>query len=265
MTTNTHPELDSVEQKIRQRVNISANPLETNPVINQPSGNIPNTPLASSTIAFLLGGVFVFGLYTALCDISASAWLLTYQLGAFISAWAFFHWAEFAVTAGWNFEKCSVDSYLLDNGSMYHIANGTALAEYVITRYFIPSSKSWPYVSQFGIVLVILGQWLRSTAMIHASTNFSHTVAFQKRDTHRLVTDGVYGWFRHPSYAGFYYWAIGTQLVLQNPLTFLLFSILLWRFFYYRTRAEENALMRFFGDEYKAYRQRVGTKIPFVP
>jgi len=40
--------------------------------------------------------------------------------------------------------------------------------------------------------MVLVGQWLRSAAMIHASTNFSHTVAFQKRDTHRLVTDGVY-------------------------------------------------------------------------
>ena len=41
--------------------------------------------------------------------------------------------------------------------------------------------------------MVLAGQALRSTAMIHASTNFSHTVAFQKRDTHRLVTDGIYG------------------------------------------------------------------------
>ena len=40
--------------------------------------------------------------------------------------------------------------------------------------------------------MVLLGQALRSIAMIHASTNFSHSVASQKRDTHRLVTDGVY-------------------------------------------------------------------------
>jgi len=148
---------------------------------------------------------------------------------------------------------------------MYHIANGVALFEYLISRLIIPSSKTWPYVSQIGIVMVIFGQILRSMAMIHASTNFSHTVAHQRRDTHRLVTDGIYGWFRHPSYAGFYYWALGTQLVLQNPLTFVFFSILLWRFFYYRTRTEEAALIRFFGDEYIQYRQRVGTKIPFVP
>jgi protein-S-isoprenylcysteine O-methyltransferase len=258
-------ELDNLDERIQQRPNITKNALETNPATHLPRGNIPNTPLASSTIAFLLGGVFAFGVYTAFVDIPSTARLLTYQLGFFVSAWAFFHWAEFAVTAGWNFEKCSVDSYLLDNGAMYHIANGTALLEYLISLYFIPSTKSWPYLSQIGILMVIVGQVLRSAAMIQASTNFSHTVAFSKRETHRLVTDGIYGWFRHPSYAGFYYWALGTQLVLQNPLTFIIFAILLWRFFYYRTRAEENALIRFFGDEYVNYRRRVGTMIPFVP
>jgi protein-S-isoprenylcysteine O-methyltransferase len=43
-----------------------------------------------------------------------------------------------------------------------------------------------------GIAMVVLGQTLRSAAMIQAATNFSHSVAFAKRDTHKLVTDGVY-------------------------------------------------------------------------
>ncbi|TFK43430.1 ICMT-domain-containing protein [Crucibulum laeve] len=243
------------------------NPLDTVPVqtIPKPHGNIPNTPLASATIAFLLGATCSLGFLTALIGGFSATWWLTYQLGFFVAAWAFFHWAEFAVTAGWNFEKCSIDSYLLDNGAMYHIANGTALLEYLVTLYFKPSAKSFAYISQLGMLLVLGGQLLRSTAMIHASTNFSHSVAWKKQETHKLVTDGVYAWFRHPSYAGFFYWALGTQLVLQNPLTFVLFCILLWRFFYYRTRAEENALIRFFGDDYVKYRQRVGTLMPFIP
>ncbi|KAH9482568.1 Protein-S-isoprenylcysteine O-methyltransferase [Psilocybe cubensis] len=244
---------------------MTTNPLETNALINRHRGRIPNTPLGSSTVAFLLGGVFASGLYTFVSDIYQPSHWLTYQLGFFIAAWAFFHWAEFAVTAGWNLEKCSVDSYLLENGPMYHIANGAALLEYLISLYFFPSFKSWPYVSQIGILMVIVGQTLRSSAMIHASTSFSHTVAFHKRDSHKLVTDGIYSWFRHPSYAGFYYWALGTQLVLQNPVTFILFTMLLWHFFYHRTREEERLLVKFFGDEYINYRRRVGTMIPFVP
>lgn len=42
--------------------------------------------------------------------------------------------------------------------------------------------------------MVVLGQAVRSAAMIHASTNFSHSVAFRKLQGHRLVTDGIYAY-----------------------------------------------------------------------
>lgn len=109
MASDTHRGLNGLATDAQQPVKFQPNALETNPLTNTPLGNIPNTPLASSTISFLLGGSFLFGVYTAVNDISNTAGLLTYQLGCFIAAWAFFHWAEFAVTAGWNFEKCSVD------------------------------------------------------------------------------------------------------------------------------------------------------------
>jgi len=157
-----------------------------------------------------------------------------------------------------------VDSFLLNNGRMYHIANGVALTEYLLVLYLRPSLKSFPYISSIGVVVVFLGQYLRSAAMIKAASNFSHAVAFKKLVDHRLVTDGIYAWFRHPSYAGFFYWALGTQLVLQNPLSFCVYWVLLMRFFSSRIRAEERALVSFFGDEYVAYRKRVGTKIPFI-
>lgn len=42
--------------------------------------------------------------------------------------------------------------------------------------------------------MVLVGQVLRSSAMIKASTNFSHTLAFRKAESHRLVTDGIYSY-----------------------------------------------------------------------
>lgn len=89
------------------------------------------------------------------------------------------------------FTSC-LPAYLLENGSMYHIAHATALVEYIVTSYLFPQLKSYPYISQVGLVVLLLGQTLRSCAMIHASTNFSHAVAFYKVEGHRLVTDGVY-------------------------------------------------------------------------
>ncbi|KAJ7764983.1 Isoprenylcysteine carboxyl methyltransferase family-domain-containing protein [Mycena maculata] len=240
-------------------------PLQPPPPPNY-TGRIPNTPLFVALIAFLLGGIFALGSLTFFVGgfASSGVWWATAPLGFFAAAWSFFHWGEFAVTAGWNFEKCSVDSFLLENGVTYHIAHGTAVAEYLLTLYFYPSLKSHPYIALFGIFLVVLGQALRSAAMIQAATNFSHAVAFRKRDSHVLVTDGVYAYFRHPSYAGFFYWALGTQLVLQNPVSFVLYAGVMWRFFYRRTRAEEAALIKFFGDQYVQYRKRVGTKMPFI-
>ena len=46
--------------------------------------------------------------------------------------------------------------------------------------------------SSVGVVIVLFGQFLRSAAMIKASSNFSHMVAFRKLSGHQLVTDGVY-------------------------------------------------------------------------
>lgn len=108
MPVVTPGDFDPMEEKFRQRGS-GKNPLETNPVTHLAHGKIPNTPLASSTIAFLLGGLFALGTYTFLFELPFARWCMTYQLGYFIAAWAFFHWAEFAVTAGWNYEKCSVD------------------------------------------------------------------------------------------------------------------------------------------------------------
>lgn len=102
-----------IEKSIEEREALVKHPLQTIPVASHSShghgGNIPNTPLAVSTIAFLLGSVFSLGFLTFLLGGFDAYWWATYQFGFFVAAWAAFHWGEFAVTAGWNFEKCSVD------------------------------------------------------------------------------------------------------------------------------------------------------------
>ncbi|OJA13807.1 hypothetical protein AZE42_00517 [Rhizopogon vesiculosus] len=253
------------EDRLRQRTSTrNSNTLETIPVNHQPHGNIPNTPLAASTISFLLGCLFSLSLTLFITGGISEHWWATYQLAFFLAAWSAFHWGEFAVTAGWNRDKCSVDSFLLDNGAMYHVAHGVALMEYLITLYLKPSLKAHSYVSTIGVIMVVVGQTLRSAAMIQASDNFSHIVAFRKLPSHQLVTHGVYSMFRHPSYAGFFYWALGTQLVLQNPVSSIAYLFVLWKFFSRRIKAEEKALILFFGQDYENYRRRVGTKIPFI-
>jgi len=114
--------------------------------------------------------------------------------------------------------------------------------------------------------------------MIHASSNFSHQVAREKKPTHTLVTTGVYSFVRHPGYFGFFWWSVGTQIFLANPLAAVIFMAILWRFFSRRIqydlllhfglltycRGEEISLVEWFGDEYVDYRKRVGAWIPFI-
>ena len=111
---------DSLEHKIRQREAAATNgqqhPLELRPIRNphaRPAGVIPNTPLSVATISFLLGITFALGFLTFVVGGFQRFWWSTYQFGFYMAAWAFFHWGEFAVTAGWNLEKCSVDCELL--------------------------------------------------------------------------------------------------------------------------------------------------------
>lgn len=101
--------------------------------------------------------------------------------------------------------------------------------------------------------------------MIHAASNFSHQVASSKRADHILVTQGIYAYARHPSYTGFFTWALGTQVLLCNPLGTLVFAAVLWRFFNARIRSEERYLVHFFGDEYVQYRKKVWSGLVFIP
>ncbi|CBQ71790.1 related to STE14-farnesyl cysteine carboxyl-methyltransferase [Sporisorium reilianum SRZ2] len=193
-----------------------------------------------------------------------TSWWAFPQLHLYLLAWATFHMLEFSVTASYNPTRLFSDSFLLNNGVHYHIAHLFALLEFSLTAHLYPSTKAPSLFTLAGIVLIVAGQTLRSMAMIHAHNNFSHVLAHRKRTDHQLVTTGVYAWTRHPSYVGFSYWAVGTQLMLGNKLAALGFVGTLWLFFSRRIRTEEQSLVEFFGSEYEEYRRRVGTGLPFI-
>ncbi|SPO24757.1 related to STE14 - farnesyl cysteine carboxyl-methyltransferase [Ustilago trichophora] len=192
------------------------------------------------------------------------AWWTFPQLSIYLCSWVIFHMLEFTVTASYNPTRLFSDSFLLNNGIHYHIAHLFSLLEFALTAHFFPHLKTPSIFTYLGLALILFGQTLRSLAMIHASNNFSHLLAFQKRSDHRLVTTGVYGYTRHPSYVGFSYWALGTQVLLGNKVALVGFTGTLWLFFSRRIRAEEKALVEFFGDEYKRYKKRTGSGLPFI-
>lgn len=218
---------------------------------------------------------FCLGLGLALSVVSMASILLftsspLWRVPFFFSALATFHFLEFWTTARYNTPVANIDSFLLTaNWPAYAIAHVSASVECLLTNILFPNRAWAPFYSGhilllLGIILVIVGQAARSAAMVQAGQSFNHTVQNKKKDNHDLVTTGLYSFLRHPAYFGFFYWGIGTQLVLGNPICFVAYTIVLWRFFASRVKHEEALLVEFFGEDYTHYKQKVGTGIPFV-
>ncbi|XP_074041636.1 isoprenylcysteine carboxylmethyltransferase ste14 isoform X2 [Leptinotarsa decemlineata] len=177
---------------------------------------------------------------------------------------AFFHFSEFMVIAIIQPKQVSTSSFVINHSPQYIIAAMSSWIEFLIECYIFPGMKQINWLSNIGLLMCILGEILRKVAMLTAGSSFSHLVQHEKSSDHVLVTHGVYAWFRHPSYVGWFYWSIGTQILLLNPLCLPAYAITSWTFFKSRIYIEEITLLNFFGRNYCDYQQNVGTGIPFI-
>jgi len=140
-----------------------------------------------------------------------------------------------------------------------------SVVEYWLEKTYLPDFfYKYQWIAVAGLTVSIFGEILRKISLWTAGRNFSHYVQFTKKQDHVLVTHGVYNWFRHPSYVGWFYFSIGTQIALLNPICFVGYTIASWKFFSDRIYEEEASLIRFFGSDYIAYQRAVGTGLPFI-
>ena len=120
-----------------------------------------------------------------------------------------------------NSQNLSLDSFLLNHSFEYNMAALSSWVEFTIEKFIFSGMKQITWLSSTGLLTVVFGDCLRKTAMLTASSNFNHTFQNEKSEMHTLVTRGVHGWFHQPSYMGWFYWSIGTQL-RRNPHIVLL-------------------------------------------
>ena len=120
--------------------------------------------------------------------------------------------------------------------------------------------RTGPFVA--GVICLVIGLWLFHRSHTDLGTNWSITL--EVREEHRLITQGVYRWVRHPMYSALFLYAVGQALVIPNwvagPVNLIAFSVL----FALRVRAEERMMLEGFGDEYAAYSARTKRLIPGV-
>jgi protein-S-isoprenylcysteine O-methyltransferase Ste14 len=110
-----------------------------------------------------------------------------------------------------------------------------------------------------GVFLFAIGGALRLWPVFVLGNRFSGLVAIQPG--HKLVTTGIYGAIRHPSYLGLIISSLGWGLAFRSGAGVLL-TLLLIVPIAGRIRAEENLLRTQFSTEYDAYRARTSRLIP---
>ena len=108
--------------------------------------------------------------------------------------------------------------------------------------------------------MTIVGLVLRNLAVHTLGEHFSHQLSY--RPPSKLVMHGIYSVLRHPSYTGFFYYSLGTQLLLLNPVCAIGYGMVLSRFFSDRIEEEEERLAEVEGWE--VYRRRTAVWIPGV-
>ena len=113
----------------------------------------------------------------------------------------------------------------------------------------------------FGVGLFAVGGALRIWPVFVLGHRFSGLVAIQPE--HALVTSGIYGVIRHPSYLGLLINSLGWSLAFRSAVGVFL-TVSLIPSLLARIDAEENLLYSQFGDEYDTYRSHTRRLIPGI-
>ena len=111
-----------------------------------------------------------------------------------------------------------------------------------------------------GVAIYAAGGVLRLAPVFVLGRRFSGLVAIQPE--HRLVTDGLYRFIRHPSYLGLLVNALGWGLAFRAGVGLVIAALML-SVVIARIEAEERLLSETFGAEYDAYRARTWRLVPY--
>lgn len=179
-----------------------------------------------SEAVFIRAHILILSLTIGLTLTSISAPIGVYTVGL-----AFFHVTEYISIGLWSPNTLELKSFLLNHSREYNAAILIAYIEYFIEKVFLfPDGIPLRCLCLcIGLTMMIVGEVLRKLAMYTARQSFSHIIDDKPNQNHRLITYGIYSYYRHPSYVGWFLWAVGTQVLLANPISFIIYLIVSFR------------------------------------
>ena len=117
---------------------------------------------------------------------------------------------------------------------------------------------------QAGLGVIVLIAALALFRVTHKQLGRNWSISLETREQHKLVTDGLYAWVRHPMYSSFILSAVAQVLLLQNwiagPVGLVAIAIL----FFMRVPREEQVMVETFGEEYRDYMRRTARIVPWI-
>ncbi|HVY18816.1 MAG TPA: protein-S-isoprenylcysteine O-methyltransferase [Bauldia sp.] len=119
-----------------------------------------------------------------------------------------------------------------------------------------------PLLAWLGVAVLVVSLVLFRVTHRQLGRNWS--VTLETRATHALVTDGLYGYVRHPMYSSFLLFAIAQALLLPNWVGGLSGLVGTAVLFFYRVDKEEALMAETFGSAYRDYCSRTARIIPWV-
>jgi len=122
-------------------------------------------------------------------------------------------------------------------------------------NYSLPVWAGW-----LGVILILLALLVYWRS--HADLGLNWSPSLEIRTAHKLITNGIFGYIRHPMYASQWIWVIAQPLLLQNWIAGFLNLLVFILFYTLRVRAEEKMMLDTFGDEYREYMNKTGAVFP---
>ncbi len=132
-------------------------------------------------------------------------------------------------------------------------------------------ATGWPSFADYGFNPV--QAWIGVLTIIAALVLFRVThkqlgrmwsITLELREGHRLVTNGLYAYVRHPMYSSFTLFALAQLLLLPNWVAGLAGPLGFGILFFMRVPQEERVMIETFGDEYRDYMKRTARIIPWI-
>lgn len=150
-------------------------------------------------------------------------------------------------------------------GEGYVVIQFLLLALLLFGPRHLPTGLAWPQIVErlgqvFAYLLFVPAGLLLLLGLVQLGKNLS-VLPHPKKDA-VLIETGIFAWVRHPVYGGIILLSLAWACLEASSLM-LVYSILLFVFFEFKSKREEKALEQSF-QEYSRYKARVKKFIPFI-